>query len=178
MARYSNAQIRKLLNDSDTAATADEKGDILEELTKYLFDKVPGVSFYKKNVLDGVRAHELDVVFKNDKRFSDLHFLDFVIITECKNTANRLGSMGVRWFIDKLRDCGVSTGILISLSGITGVGDGVSNAHSEVINGVIRDKVSVLLLSRGEIEVLSNTDELVNLLLDKILALTIERTII
>jgi hypothetical protein len=178
MAKYSNAHIRKLLNDSDNAPTADAKGDILEQLTVYLFDKVPGVRFHKKNVLDGVRAHELDVVFKNDKRISDLYFLDFVIITECKNTANRLGSAGVRWFIDKLRDSGVSTGILISLSGITGITDGVSNAHSEVINAVIRDKVSVLLLSRTEIEVLTNTDELVNLLQDKILALTIERTVL
>lgn len=178
MARYSNAHIRKLLNDSDNAPTADKKGDILEELAKYLFDKIRGVSFHKKNVLDGVRAHELDVVFKNDKRISDLYFLDFVIITECKNTGHRLGSMGVRWFIDKLRDCGVSAGILISLSGITGVADGISNAHSEVINAVIRDKVSVLLLSREEIEVLKNTDELVNLLQDKILSLTIERTVL
>ncbi|HBI01237.1 MAG TPA: hypothetical protein PLL09_00560 [Flavobacterium sp.] len=178
MAKYSNVHIRKLLNDSDTAPTVDAKGDILEQLTVYLFDKVPGVRFHKKNVFDGVRAHELDVVFKNDKRISDLYFLDFVIIAECKNTANRLGSGGVRWFIDKLRDCGVSTGILISLSGITGVADGVSNAHSEVINAVIRDKVSVLLLSRTEIEDLKNTDELVNLLQDKILSLTIERTVL
>lgn len=178
MARYSNANIRKLLHESDNAPTSDEKGEILEDLVKYLFDKVPGVSFHKKNVLDGVRAHELDVVFKNDKRVSDLYFLDFVIITECKNTGHRLGSMGVRWFIDKLRDCGVSTGILISLSGITGVADGVSNAHSEVIYAVVRDKVSVLILSREEIEILTTTDELVNLLQDKILSLTIERTVL
>ena len=64
MARYSNANIRRLLHESDTAATADEKGDKLERLVAYLFDRIPGVSFHKKNVLDGVRAHELDVVFK------------------------------------------------------------------------------------------------------------------
>jgi len=178
MARYSNSNIKKLLHDSDNALTSDAKGDLLEELVKYLFDKIPGVSFHKKNVLDGVRAHELDVVFKNDKRVSDCYFLDFVIITECKNTGRRLGSMGVRWFIDKLRDRGVSIGILISLSGITGLADGISNAHSEVINALIRDKVSILILSREEIEILTTTDELVNLLQDKILSLTIERTVL
>ena len=166
------------MHDSDNALTSDAKGDLLEELVKYLFDKIPGVSFHKKNVLDGVRAHELDVVFKNDKRVSDCYFLDFVIITECKNTGRRLGSMGVRWFIDKLRDRGVSIGILISLSGITGLADGISNAHSEVINALIRDKVSILILSREEIEILTTTDELVNLLQDKILSLTIERTVL
>lgn len=177
MARYSNPNIRRLLHESDTAPNSDVKGDKLEELVKYLFDKIPGVSFHKKNVLDGVRAQELDVVFKNDKRVSDLYFLDFVIITECKNTANRLGSNEVRWFISKLQDRGLSNGILISLSGITGVADGISNAHSEVISAVTRDKIYVLVLSRPEIENLATTEELVDLLQDKILSLTIERTI-
>jgi len=177
MAKYSNPKIRQLLYESDTAPNSDVKGDKLEELVKYLFDKISGVSFHKKNVLDGVRAQELDVVFLNDKRVSDLHFLDFVIITECKNTTDRLGSIGVRWFVDKLRDRGLPNGILISLSGITGVADGVSNAHSEVINAVIRDGVSVLVLTRPEIVNLETTNELVALLQDKILSLTIERTI-
>jgi hypothetical protein len=103
--------------------------------------------------------------------------LDFVIITECKNTANRLGSNEVRWFISKLQDRGLSNGILISLSGITGVADGISNAHSEVISAVTRDKISVLVVSRPEIENLTTTEELVDILQDKILSLTIERTV-
>ena len=178
MARYSNSYIRKLLMESDTAENSDIKGDKLEELIKYLFDKIPGVTFYQKNVLDGFRAHELDVVFKNDQRRSDLYFLDFVIITECKNIANRLGSSEVGWFVRKLQDRGASNGILISLSGITGVGDGISNAHSEVLTALTRDKISVLLLDREEIEILRTTGELVDLLQNKILKLTIQRTIL
>lgn len=178
MARYSNATIRRFLFESDNAPNSDIKGDKLEQLVKYLFEKIPGVSFYQKNVLDGVRAHELDVVFKNDRRKSDLYFLDFAIITECKNTANRLGSNEVGWFVRKLQDRGVNAGILISLSGITGVADGISNAHSEVLSALTRDGISVLLLNRGEIEGLITTDELVDLLQDKILALTIQRTIV
>ncbi|MCC3215550.1 MULTISPECIES: restriction endonuclease [Chryseobacterium] len=177
MARYSNRHIRKLLLESDTAPNSDVKGDKLEELVKYLFDKISGVSFYEKNVLDGVRAHELDVVFINDKRSSDLYFLDFAIITECKNTACRLGSNEVGWFVRKLQDRGVSSGILISLSGITGVSDGVSNAHSEVLSALNRDKIFILLLNREEIETLKTTQDLVELLQNKILKLTIQRTI-
>ena len=52
MARYSKRKINKLIIESDNAQTADEKGDKLEELTKYLFSKVLGVKFHKKNVLD------------------------------------------------------------------------------------------------------------------------------
>lgn len=177
MARYSRDKITTLLDESDNAPNSDVKGDKLEELVKYLFDKVKGVKFHKMNVLDGVRAHELDVTFKNDQRISDLYFLDFVIITECKNTAHRLESAGVRWFIDKLRDCGRKNGILISLRGITGVADRQSNAHSEIINAVVRDGIAVLLLDRREILSLQKTNDLVELLQDKILRLTIERTV-
>jgi len=69
MAIYSKATILRLLNESDNAPNSDVKGDKLEELVKYLFEKVRGVSFHKKNVLDGVRAHELDVVKKMTKEF-------------------------------------------------------------------------------------------------------------
>jgi len=177
MARYSQNTISRLLRESDNAPNSDVKGGKLEELVSYLFDKVPGVSFYAANTLDGVRAHELDVIFSNDQRNSDLYFLDFIIITECKNTANRIGSHDVRWFISKLQDRGVKTGVLISLSGITGEADGQSNAHSEIINALNRDGTKVLVIKRDDILSFSNTGDLVGLLQRKIMKLTIERTI-
>lgn len=178
MARYSKRKINKLIIESDNAQTADEKGDKLEELTKYLFSKVLGVKFHKKNVLDGYRAHELDVVFTNDVRISDLYFLGFSIITECKNTAQPIGSNDVRWFIDKLRDRGLQVGVLVSFSGITGAASGVLNAHSEILNAVNRDSLIILVLNRDEIKSLGTTEDLVKILIDKKLALTIERTVI
>ncbi len=177
MAVYSQPIISRLLNESDNAPNPDVKGAKLEKLVRYLFDKVPGVTFYAANTLDGVRAHELDVIFSNDQRNSDLYFLDFVIITECKNTANRIGSKDVRWFISKLVDRGVKTGVLISLSGITGEADGRSNAHSEIINALNREGVKVLVVRRNDIVSFSNTGDLVGLLQRKIMKLTIERTI-
>lgn len=177
MPNYSQKIILKLLHESDNAATADLKGAKLEELVNYLFSKVPGVQFYAANTLDGVRAHELDVIFKNDQRVSDLYFLDFIIITECKNTGNRIGSKDVRWFISKLQDHGVKNGVLISLSGITGEADGKSNAHSEIINALNKDGTKVLVIKRGDIEAFTTTDNLVDLLQVKIMKLAIERTI-
>jgi Restriction endonuclease len=177
MARYSQNRIRTLLRESDDAPNSDVKGAKLEELVSYLFDRIPGVAFHAANTLDGVRAHELDVIFTNDQRSSDLYFLDFIIITECKNTANRIGSHDVRWFISKLQDRGVKAGVLISLSGITGEVDGVSNAHSEIINALNRDGTKVLVIKREDIEGFRTTNDLAELLKRKIMKLTIERTI-
>lgn len=177
MAKYSQNKISEILDESDNAPNSDIKGAKLEELVRYLFDKIPGVSFYTANILDGVRAHELDVIFSNDQRISDLHFLDFIIITECKNTETRISSADVRWFINKLQDRGVKTGILISLSGITGEADGQSNAHSEIINALNRDGTKLLVVKRDDITTFTKTGDLVELLQRKIMKLTIERTI-
>lgn len=177
MARYSQQNIHRLINESDNAVTTTIKGAKLEELVQYIFNKIPGVTFYARNVLDGLRAHELDVVFTNDTTRSKLPFLDYTLITECKNTASRLSGHDTRWFISKLQDRGLSSGILISLSGITGIVDGVSCAHSEVLNALTRDKIKVLLIDRNEIMSLTTTEDLVNILQAKLLRLTIERTL-
>lgn len=177
MAKYSQTKIARLLLESDTAPNTAVKGAKLEELVRYLFCKVPKVTFYGANILDGYRAHELDVVFNNDTRYSDLYFLDHSIITECKNTAHRTSSAQVGWFVRKLQDRIATSGILISLNGITGEADGVNNAHSEIINALIRDKIRILVIRRADILAFQETDDLVKLLQRKILKLTIERTI-
>lgn len=177
MPKYSQNKIKQLLEKSDNALNSDTKGAILEQLVRYLFSRIPGVTFYAANVLDGVRAHELDVVFSNDTRTSDLYFLDFIIITECKNTAKHVGADAVRWFISKLQDRGVKTGVLISLCGITGEYDNCSHAHSEIINALNRDGIKVLVVKREDILSFIETKDLVILLQKKIMTLTIERTI-
>ncbi len=177
MARYSQTKIIRLLDESDNAPNTAVKGAKLEELVRYLFCKVPRVTFYGSNILDGVRAHELDVVFNNDTRHSDLYFLDHAIITECKNTGHRTSSAQVGWFVRKLQDRVSTTGILITLSGITGEADGLNNAHSEIINALIRDGIRILVIRRADILAFRETNDLVGLLQRKIMKLTIERTI-
>jgi len=178
MARYSQKNIARLLYESDSTSNTDIKGAKLEELVKYLFDKVSGVSYYSSDIVDNEGAQELDVIFSNDIRNSDLYFLDFIIITECKNTDHRTGSRDIRWFIDKLKDRGVKTGILVSLNGITGVAHKGKNAHSEIINALNRDGIKVLVISREEILAFSDTNDLARVLKQKIMKLTIERTIV
>lgn len=162
---------------SDNAETSDEKGEKLEQLVVYLFGSIPGVSFLRKNILDGNRAHELDVVFWNPQNISQLCFLDTPLIVECKNTGNRIGSNEVGWFVRKLQDRGAFSAILITLSGLTGFRDGNSNAHSEVLSALTRDRIKMLVVTREEILVLRNTDNLIELLRGKFLKLTLEKMV-
>lgn len=177
MANYSSSKIARLLRESDNAPTAAAKGAKLEELVTYIFTKVRHVTLYGANILDGFRAHELDVSFINDTRHSDLYFLGGTIITECKNTAHPVSSAQVGWFVRKLQDRPVDVGILIALSGITGEADGINNAYSEILNAAIRDKLNILVIKREDILALKTTDDLVRLLRAKIMRLTIHRTV-
>lgn len=178
MATYSQRKIRTLLRQSDNARTADEKGEKLEGLTCHLFQKVAGVFFYDKNVIDGQRAHELDVVFTNLQHQNGFRFLDPVIFVECKNTGERVSSQAVGWFVRKLQDRGANSGILIALNGITGVADGESAAHSEVLNALLRDKIKILILTRDDILLLRTTNDTVTLLREKYLQLTVYKTVV
>jgi hypothetical protein len=148
-----------------------------ELLARYLFEKIKGISFYDKNILDEPRAHELDVVFWNLQNQSPLPFLDPAIIVECKNTGRPVGSNAVGWFVRKLQDRGGNHGILIALSGITGARGRTSNAHSEVLNAMMRDRIKILLVTRADITTLTTTDDLVSLLREKYMQLTVRRTV-
>ena len=76
MRRYSKRRITQLLDAADKAETADAKGDYLESLIEYVFTKVTGVSLYARNILDGPRAHEIDLALYNEATRSQLTFLD------------------------------------------------------------------------------------------------------
>jgi hypothetical protein len=108
---------------------------------------------------------------------SHVGFLDSVLIVECKHAADPVGSAAVGWFVRKLQDRGCRHGILIALNGITGSGDGQSNAHSEVLTALVRDGIKILVLSRAEILGLANTEDLIALLKAKVLRLTLYRTV-
>ena len=61
----------------------------------------------------------------------------------------------------------------LGLSGITGAADGESNAHSEVLSALTRDKIRILVINRVEVLSLSDTNDLVTLLREKLLQLTL-----
>jgi hypothetical protein len=175
MPAYDTARIQASLTAIDGAPTSDAKGDALEALARYLFETIPGVAFMRKNILDAPRAHELDVAFWNDSRVSQLYFIDAVIIVECKAAGTPTGSHDVGWYVRKLQDRGSGYGILIALNGITG--DGNTSAHSEVLAALTRDGIRILVLTRAEIVRLASTEDLSDLLKEKVSQLTLDRVV-
>ncbi|WP_431293397.1 restriction endonuclease [Pedobacter sp. P26] len=176
MSKFSTIRIKELLEKSDAAKLPDHKGAALEELGCYLFGKMKGLELYGKNKFNKSGSRELDIIFTNDRRTSELHFLDGFIPIECKNTTKKTTSDQVNWFANKVSDTTCRYGILLTLSGVTGK-DETEAAKSEIMRAVSKFGIGILVLTRAEILDMRSTLDLANLLQQKWRALCLEEKV-
>jgi len=164
------ATIRDLLDRSDNEDDNLKKGRLLEDLICYLFEGIPGITITLRNELDAFRAGEIDVAFFNDKLPEGLFFVDHFVLVECKNWSNPVGSDELRVFDSKLKDRGLTQGILIAVNGITGDPKLLSSAHA-IVAGALGHGRRIVVITREEIEAIDHTYQIVNLLKLKLLKL-------
>jgi len=172
VARYSRTRIRQLLLRGDGANTTTQKGRILEELIGYIFERVPGIPIVERNQMNEFQTEEIDVAFWNDKSARGFHFLPYTILVECKNWSNAVGSIEVAYFIKKLENKGLDFGILVATNGITGSNTDFTRANFEVSIALAKG-VRLIVITRGEIERLGTTQELIQLVKKKLCKLAL-----
>lgn len=163
------AEIEHAWAHSDAAESANERGEILEELVKYIFERLPGFSHWKSRHLTNDGSAEFDVCFHNDIRLSPFPFAEPAMVVECKNTGRRIDSAGVRNFIAKLEDVQVSWAFLVAAQGITGSGQRNTRAHAAIQTARTR-KVNLLVITRAEVEALQSSEHFAALVRDKVMA--------
>lgn len=171
MPAFSSQKITTYLQKGDSAATRTGKGKALEDLICYLFEKVPGVSVDKRNELSAFGDEELDVLFWNKRPNNGLYFLPCLFIAECKNSSNPVGSRDVTNFRSTLRSRGCDHGILVAANGISGTSDPPTRAYHQIA-AALADMIKILPITREEIEALSHSDNLVELLKRKLCGLS------
>lgn len=174
MATYSRRRIAADFAASDVAATTTERGRLLEALIAYLFARCAGVRHGGNNLLNAAGSSEVDVCFWNDRVTGSIDFLPQILVAECKNTTERVGSDAVRIFQSKLQQMYLTHGILVAAHGITGDEANQRAAHDLIRTTFLQHRIQILVLTRAELERLGNTTELIRLLQDKILRLTMQ----
>ncbi|SCX31674.1 restriction endonuclease [Agrobacterium rosae] len=154
------------------AATTTDQGRALEDLVAYLFGLVPGVSITRRNVMNVFDTEEIDVAFWNEKNPSGLPFLPDIILVECKNWSSRVGSGEVNWFDTKLRNRGMEFGILVATRGITGHAADLNAAH-KIVSDALKEKRRLIVISAPEILAMSDTDQMITLIKQKLCDLAV-----
>ena len=166
MSRLSKIRIERAFKEGDAATTAAARGRALEDLLVYLFSRVPGVRLIRQNALTGDLSGEIDLVFWNDK--SVLDFLPNILMFECKNWDDRVDSASVAFFIAKAVTRHLPHAFLIAANGITGNVDQLRSAHAHLHNALVLHDCKVVVLNRSEILALRSTEQLINLIVEKI----------
>ena len=120
MVAISQRTVRRYFNNGAAATTTTEQGKALEDLICFVFEKLPGISVTRRNETNSFQTEEIDIAFCDEQHAKGLPFLPNVILVECKNWSKTVGSEQVNWFDTKLRNRGLSFGILVASNGITG----------------------------------------------------------
>ena len=176
MAILSNIRMQGYLDQAAAAATTKEKGDAYEELLAYVIGKTPGITITRRNVLNDAHSEEIDIAFFNEQKPKGFFFLPNFILAECKNWSKPLGSEEVNWFDAKLRNRGLSFGILFAANGITG--DAVNRtAARDVISTSLKEGRDIILLSHHDVIGMTDTNELCELIKIKICELKVSGTV-
>jgi len=175
MGRISQSRVSWYWRTADTGKTVAEQGKALEDLICYVFGKIPGVSVEKRNLLNVFDTEEVDVALWNEKNQNGLFFLPYILLVECKNWSKAVDSAEVSWFDRKLKDRGLTFGVLIAAKGITGNPARLTAAHS-IIAGALREQRNIVVLTRAEIQATNDTDQIVRLFKEKLCDLAVVGT--
>lgn len=176
MTTVDRSRVSAYLATGDTATTMATRGRALEDLIAYLFELIPGITVTSRNRLNAFGAEEIDIAFWNEGEPSGLRMFDHILLVECKNWSVPTGYPELAIFNDKLQSRGRPMGILVAASGITGEPAELTRAHS-VLARALAEGREIIVITRAEIEKLSDTDELVRLLKQKRAQLAVSGTI-
>src|SRR6266568_7833067 len=123
-----------------------------------------------------VRAEEIDVAFWNEGDPSGLRQFDHIVLVECKNWSVPVGYPELAVFLQKLESRGRPLGIFVAAAGITGDPADLTRAHS-VLSQALQQRREIIVVTRHEIEQLTDTGQLVRLLKQKRAQLAVSGTI-
>lgn len=177
MAVYSPHTINGFLTLCNGGGTTPIRGKAFEDLIAYLFDRIPGVEITQRNVMNAFNTEEVDIAIWNNKKPKGLHFLPHIVLIECKNWSNPVSSIEVNWFASKLERRGRDFGVLIANNGITGDANDLTAAHAIIATHLERGR-QIIVITTAEIQGLTDTNQLVKIIKEKLCVLAVSGTIV
>jgi len=95
-----------------------------------------------------------------------------MILVECKNWSRRISGMQLSWYVQKLKNRSQKYAVLVARNGIAGDDDNSIRAH-EVIAQALREEIHIIIITKKDIENITDTDQIVKLIKEKLCNLVI-----
>ncbi len=176
MATIVPATVQAYIDAGQNGHTTAEQGRALEDLICYVMGQIPGVAITHRNELNAFDTEEIDVAVWNDGAADGLFFLPNIVLVECKNWSNQVGSIEVSWFDAKLRNRGLTFGVLVTTLGITGNANDVTAAHA-IVAAALREGRRLVVITTDELLAVVSTEELIRLIKRKLCDLAVKGTV-
>ena len=141
-------------------------------MTCYIIGSIPGVRLEARNVYDKYLDQEIDLIFLNDMTLSGLYLLPSIIPFECKNLAEPVSKNEITLFAGKLKNKGFPLGIVVARCGVTGKESKGTYAYAE-IQRILHEGCQILVITGQDLENITNTDQIIAMLKEKLLKLVI-----
>lgn len=177
MPRISSVRIKNVLAEADirrqkesSAAHRQRKGLALENLICEIFELVPGVEVVARNVTNVGNTQEVDILFWNRRLQSGLYHVETPFLVECKNWSRPVSAQAIIQFSAAMQRRACRDGILVACGGITGSPGTLTESYYEIAMALSRER-RILVINRLELEAMTHTNGIAELLKKKILEL-------
>lgn len=175
MAGIDPDRVAGYLHRGQQAVTTTERGRALEDLICYVFETTPGISVTERNARNVFRTEEVDVAFWNDRHARGFRALPDVLLVECKNWRQPVGSQEIASFVRRLQNRALDLGFLIAANGVAGSPEALTDAHFEIA-AALKDRVRLVVIDETELVALAHSDDLVRLVKRKLCMLAVRST--
>lgn len=168
-----HTDIQGFITQMTDAQTSYDKGKALEDLISLIFSSIPGVEIAQRNELNVHGTEEIDIALWNNKSDEGFYFLPNIILIECKNWSQAVGSVEVAYFSHKLESRSCDHGILVAVNRITGNVDDLSHAH-QIVSQSLTKGIRLVVIELDELMEINTSEEVVMLMKKKLLELTLK----
>lgn len=144
----------------------------MEELLCNLFKKIPGLSITKRNEDRKFEGRDIEIIFWNEQKLDGFYFLPNIIPIGAHRSLEKLEREHIRWFINRLKERGLSFGVLIAMNGLAEDEEERSFVRQQ-ISSALSDERQIVILGGKDFEKINSAEQLVTLVKEKLCELAV-----
>ncbi|WP_458412744.1 acetylglutamate semialdehyde dehydrogenase [Schinkia sp. CFF1] len=169
----------KSLHRKNSQANTAEKGEILEKVVTFLFEKSSVFEVLERIHTSTNEIDQLITLNSRGREFKLKGYIDLkddIILSECKNYEEKVGVTWVGKFASLLGTSNVKLGLLFSYHGLTGKGwnDAVGLTKKVYLSKPKDEKIFILDFNKYDFESIKNGRNLLSLIKAKTLAIQLD----
>lgn len=125
-----------------------------------------------KNEDQNFAERDIEIIFWNEQKSDGFYFLPNIIPIGAHRWLEKLESEHISWFMNRLKERGLSFGVLIAMNGLAEDDEEQSSVRQQ-ISSALNDERQIVILKGKDFEKINSTEQLVTLVKEKLCELAV-----